>query len=61
MSVTVFGNYGLWVTRFVGPADEGEDRQRWEFIPWEKGRAVLTREQVDELIAALVEDTTRHG
>jgi hypothetical protein len=45
---------GLYVTRHVGPASEGEDRARWQFtLPVDRNYVTLRRDEVVVLAAAL--------
>lgn len=52
MSDTIFELDGLYVTRLVGPVDEGEDRRRWEFYT-PTAVARLTADELRDLIYAL--------
>jgi hypothetical protein len=47
----------LTVSRHVGPADEGEDRRRWQFSsPTHSGLSILTAAQLEALLNAIIED-----
>jgi hypothetical protein len=58
MSEDIYQGATLIVTRYVGPADEGPDRKRWQFTPigWQYSFATLTRSEVVQLAKALLED-----
>jgi uncharacterized protein YfeS len=44
----------LYVTKYVGPADEGDDRARWQFtLPLSRDCVALRRDEVVVLAAAL--------
>ncbi len=60
MSREAFESPELIVTRYAGPWHEDADRARWQFTPLgEKGVAVLRRDELLRLIAALREDVQR--
>jgi hypothetical protein len=54
MSEDVYEAPGLIVTRFCGPASEGDDRQRWHLST---DYCVLTREQIRKLAWALLNES----
>ena len=56
MSEDIYYGVGMIVTRFVGPAQEGPDRQRWQFTPQSGREATLSRDELLELDAELVGD-----
>lgn len=57
MSREVFEEDGLFVTRYAGPASEGEDRRRWQLtIPRDIEYVQFTAEQLQRLVTALQDD-----
>ena len=59
MAENIYEGRELYVTRFVGPADQGKDRQRWQFTSLSGVQATLTRDEALDLVGRLSADLLR--
>lgn len=59
MGENIYETTDLVVTHYAGPAIEGIDRARWQVTPTRRGIAVLRRDEVWDLIEALLRDLRR--
>jgi hypothetical protein len=59
VSEDIYNENGLYVSRFVGPADEGEDRRRWQFYTGHEPTIAFDRQALLKLVHALLVDSTR--
>ena len=53
MSQEIYEHGGLYVTQYVGPASEGEDRQRWQITIVNGEYVELKRRDLRRLVKAL--------
>lgn len=58
MSDEIYEGDGIYVTRYCGPASEGEDRVRWQItIPSGVEYVQMDRLELHELIGVLARDS----